>query len=241
MKFISVICLSLVASAVAVQAADGPVAAKSAPAPVAQTSTSVTNLPAAGATNAPAEVPGDLYTNSIGMEFVKVGNFWAGKYEVTQADYKTVMGVNPSQFPGDKHPVDSVSWNDAMAFCIKLTVLELESNAVPKNFFYMLPTESEWQSLVADADLKDAVTSQSAPRSGTSPVGSLAPNSLGLYDVRGNVMEWCAGNTDQPYRVLHGGSWQDNIEINLRPVFRYYAKPEDTDDTFGFRVLLRQK
>ncbi len=207
-----------------------------------QTSSAVTK-PAPGATNelkAP-EVPGDLYTNSIGMEFVKVGNFWAGKYEVTQADYKTVMGVNPSQYPGDKHPVDSVSWNDAMTFCIKLTALELETNALPKDFFYMLPTESEWQSLVADADLKDAVTSQSAPRNGTSPVGSLGPNSLGLYDVRGNVMEWCAGNTDQPYRVLHGGSWQDSIEINLRPVFRYYAKPDETDDTFGFRVLLRRK
>src|SRR5882757_1121998 len=146
----------------------------------AATSGSVTNDTSADATNTPAAplVMGDLFTNSIDMQLVKSGDSWAGKYEVTQKEYQAVMDSNPSQFTGDTRPVDSVTWQDAMAFCQKLTDKELNasSNALPKGFYYTLPTEDEWQSLAGDADLKDAVTSQPTPRSGTSPVGSLGPN-----------------------------------------------------------------
>jgi len=189
-----------------------------------------------------AKVPGDVFTNSIGMVLIKVGSFWAGKYEVTQKEYQKIVGSNPSTFVGGTQPVDSVSWNDAVEFCDKLTVRDLETNAVPKGFYYTLPTEDEWQTLVADATLADAVTSQNgAVRQSTSPVGSLGPNSLGLYDVRGNVMEFCMTDTDKPYRVLHGGSWQDSIEENLRTEFRFYCKPDESKNTFGFRCVLKQK
>ncbi|MDB6064511.1 MAG: hypothetical protein JWR26_719 [Pedosphaera sp.] len=69
----------------------------------------------------------------------------------------------------------------------------------------------------------------------------MAPNGAGLYDVRGNVMEFCLGDTSKPYRVLRGGDWQDRIEINLRVEFRNYVKPDDGMNTFGFRCVLKQK
>ena len=93
--------------------------------------------------------------------------------------------------------------------------------------------------VIGGAALADAVTSQRAPRSGTAAVGSLKPNSLGLYDARGNVWQWCLDPEDKPYRVLRGGSWDTFIEINLRPEFRYYSKgPDDRQNTYGFRCVL---
>lgn len=247
----------LAAVAIALPAA-GDQATVSSTASTNKSATVSTNVPSStngtntvNATNAPsgtnavaeAKVPEDIYTNSIDMVLIKLpGGFWAGEYEVTQKEYQKIMGSNPSAFGGDTRPVDSVSWNDAVDFCAKLTTYELETNAVPKDFYYTLPTEDEWESLVADATLDNAVTSQNgASRGGTSPVGSLRPNSLGLYDVRGNVMEFCLTDTSKPYRVVHGGSWQDSIEQNLRPEFRFYCTPEESKNTFGFRVLLKHK
>ncbi len=204
--------------------------AGSAPAPAAATTA------ANGTNEVPApKPPGDIYTNSLDMVLLKTpAGFWAGRYEVTQKEYQKVAGSNPSQFAGENRPVDSVSWNDAMDFCRKLT--EQDSKELPPGFYYTLPTEDEWQALMADAKLDDAVTSLNAPRGGTSPVGSLGPNSLGLYDTRGNVMEFCLGDDSKPYRVLHGGSWEDFIEVNLRPVFRFYCMPDEHKNTFGFQV-----
>jgi formylglycine-generating enzyme required for sulfatase activity len=212
-----------------------PAAANAAP-PLSQITT---NKPAL--TNSEpkvAETPGDLYTNCVDMVLTKVSGFWAGKYEVTQKEYQDVMGSNPSEFTGDKQPVDNVSWNDAMQFCEKLTAKDIAATNLPAGYFYTLPTESQWESLVGDASLSDAVTSQNGPRSGTAEVGSLGPNSLGLYDTRGNVMEWTLGDDSKSFRVLRGGSWQDSIEINLRVVFRNYAPPDDHKNTYGFRCVL---
>src|SRR5579883_881535 len=128
--------------------------------------------------------PGDRYTNSVQMELLKVADgIWAGKFAVTQNQYQRVMLSNPSAFTGDKRPVDSVSWNDAMEFCRRMTELDIKKLRLPKGYYYTLPTEDEWRLLMDDASLKDAVTSlNGANRSGTSPVGSLSPNRLGLYD-----------------------------------------------------------
>jgi len=173
------------------------------------------------------------------MQFKQVGAFWAGCHEVTQAAYQKVMGANPSQCPGADHPVDSVSWNDAEEFCRRLTALDREKGELPPGYTYALPTEEQWQGLVADAATADAVTSLSSTRSCSAPVGSLRPNQLGLYDVRGNVWEWCAGNTDKPFRVLRGGAWDSRHEVNLRPEFRWYSRgPDERKNTFGFRCLL---
>jgi formylglycine-generating enzyme required for sulfatase activity len=198
-------------------------------------------VPAPAGTNAEATIPGDIFTNSVDMVLLKTGGLWAGKYPVTQKQYQKVTGANPSAFPGGDNPVDSVSWNDAMDFCQKLTAADVKEKQIPDGYYYTLPTEGEWESLADEATLDDSVTSLKGARGGSAPVGTLAPNSLGLYDTRGNVMEFCLGDTDKPYRVLRGGSWADNIEINLRKEFRFYATPDDRKNTFGFRCVLKSK
>ena len=187
------------------------------------------------------EPPGKEFTNSVDMILLQMpGDFWAGKYLVTQQEYTKVMGANPSAFVGDTRPVDSISYDDAVAFCAKLTALDVDKKSLPPGYTYTLPTEAEWESLVAGAGLDSAVTSQDQNRGGTSPVGSLAANSLGLYDIRGNLMEFCLSDGSKPYRVLRGASWQDHIEVNLRPEFRWYCKPDEAKNIFGFRVLLKK-
>ena len=230
--------LLTLALATVLHAADSPfhAAAKAAVSPATNSATAGTNAPAPGQPIVQTpKIPDDHYTNSVGMEFVKVGGFWAGKYDVTQKEYQEIMGGNPSEFQGDLRPVDNLSWEDAMDFCKKLT--QHEAKELPDGFTFTLPTEGQWDSLVGDASLENAVTSQVNSRDGTSPVGSLSPNNLGLYDIRGNVWEFCL-ESSKPYRILKGGSWQDRIDINLRTAFRYYARPDEHKNIFGFRCIL---
>ena len=184
----------------------------------------------------------NVVTNTVGIVLVKVSSgLWAGKFEVTQKSYVKVMGVNPSAFGGDNNPVDSVSWNDAMDFCKKLTAKERGSEQLPDGYAYSLPTEDQWVNLAGDASLSDAVTSLPPNHHlSTEPVGSLKPNSLGLYDIRGNVMEWCLDSHDpKSYRVLRGGAWDTFAEPSSRIEFRNYAKPDDNKNDYGFRVVLQ--
>jgi formylglycine-generating enzyme required for sulfatase activity len=182
----------------------------------------------------------NVVTNTVGIVLVKVSpGFWAGKYEVTQQAYRKVAAINPSAFPGSQKPVDSVSWNDVMAFCQKLTKMEQTAGELPKDYQYTLPTEAQWEMLVGNASLNDAVMKLNGARSSTAPVGSLGPNNLGLYDLRGNVMEWCLDSHDSRYRLLRGGAWNTAYEPNSRVDFRWYAKTlDDKQNDFGFRVVL---
>jgi formylglycine-generating enzyme required for sulfatase activity len=183
--------------------------------------------------------PGTIFTNSIDMQLVRLATgYWVGKYEVTQEQYKQVMNANPSAFPGEGRPVDSVSWNEAVEFCKQLTELERKEESLPQGYRYALPTEGQWEAFVGNAGLETAVTSDKQRRSGTENVGNLPANEFALHDVRGNVMEWCEGDPTKPFRVLRGASWATNIEINLRTAFRHYARPDERQNTFGFRVVL---
>ncbi len=179
-----------------------------------------------------------VVTNTVGIVLVKISpGLWAGKYETTQDAYRQVMHANPSAFKGADRPVDSVSWNDAMAFCAKLN--SMEQTNLPDGYSYSLPTQDQWVTLMDSASLSDAVMKlNNGNCSSTAPVGSLGANSLGLYDTRGNVMEWCLDPQDQPYRVLRGGAWDTFLEVNARPEFRWYAQPDETKNSFGFRVIL---
>jgi formylglycine-generating enzyme required for sulfatase activity len=237
MKLKLISCLLLIASAVSALAADlGPVPLPPPP---------PTNTAKATDTNAPTEPPKTLpseFTNSVDMILLKVSDMWVGKYDVTQKEYQKIMGYNPSAFSGPDNPVDSVSWNDAMAFCQKMTDEDIKEMKIPDGYYYTLPTEDEWESFASDTSLDDAVTSLGGNnRTGTAPVGSMKPNGAGLYDTRGNVAQWTLGDDSKPYRVLRGGSWQDNIDINLRPAFRIYMAPDKSQNTFGFRVVLKKK
>jgi formylglycine-generating enzyme required for sulfatase activity len=208
------------------------------------------SAPAATATKASQDKPdlkellkGTTFTNGVGIVMVKISpQLWAGRYPVTQAEYRTVTGGNPSQFKGDRNPVENVSWNDANAFCMRLMQKEAKESMLPDGFVYVIPTQAEWEQLVDGADLKDAVTSQAGDRKGTAPVGSLGANNLGLHDMRGNVWEWCLDPEDKPYRVLRGGAWNTSLEPNLRLEFRWYSNgPDDKKDTYGFRCVLKPK
>lgn len=232
MKLTLIFCTAIAAVTLTTIAADPAAPDSGAKSDKSQSTTSDTK---------PPEPPGKEFTNSVDMVLLQVpGGFWAGKYEVTQKEYTKVMGSNPSAFPGDTHPVDSISYSDAIEFCKKMTEMDITKKFLPEGYHYTLPTEDEWQSLVAGATADSAVTSLNATRTSTSPVGSLAANELGLYDVLGNVTEFCLTDESKPYRLLHGGSWQDFVEVNLRPEFRWYAKPEDKLNTFGFRVLIKK-
>jgi formylglycine-generating enzyme required for sulfatase activity len=142
--------------------------------------------------------------------------FWMGATEVTQTQYSTLMGANPSAFSGANNPVDSVSWFDAQAYCAALTAQQSALGNLPPGYQYRLPTEAEWEyacraGTTTEYHLGDELFcnqaaflhsyhSNSSCNSShtTSPVASYAPNAWGLHDMHGNAMEWCL-DTYGPY------------------------------------------
>jgi formylglycine-generating enzyme required for sulfatase activity len=198
-------------------------------------------------------------------------SFWMGKHEVTQAEYQVVMGTNPSSFADANKPVETVSWNDALAYCSALTAQETAFGNVPAGMEYRLPTEAEWEyacragtttefSIGADLFCADARfwSSQHSgsscgidPLAGTTETGSYTANAFGLYDMHGNVWEWCldtyanyssAAVTD-PFvsgganQVLRGGSWGD-VSSSCRSAHRNNSSPSYLNGGVGFRVVL---
>jgi uncharacterized caspase-like protein/formylglycine-generating enzyme required for sulfatase activity len=162
-----------------------------------------------------------------------------GKTEVTQGQWKAIMGNNPSKFIncGDTCPVEQVSWYDAQAFIQKL------NQKTGKE--YRLPTEAEWeyacyggnQSEYCGGNDHDAVGWAGSPFSGsTHPAGQKQSNGYGLYDMSGNVWEWTndCGSEDCARRVLRGGSWHNTLAA--RAVQRISYKPAVRDSNYGFRL-----
>ena len=193
----------------------------------------------------------DGESNEKPVHQVTVSGFYMSKYEVTQAEYEQVMGNNPSKFTDcPTCPVENVSWHDAVAYCEK----------VGKR----LPTEAEWEYACRAGstgkyywgDAMDGSYAWYSDNSGgkTHPVGQKLPNAGGLYDMSGNVWEWCSDWYDENYyssspaqnplgasggssRVLRGGSWDDFIDF-YRSAGRNYYGPDYRDGYGGFRVVL---
>jgi len=197
--------------------------------------------------------------------------FWMGQYEVRQGEYVAIIGANPSGFPGDPNrPVESVSWLDATNYCAKLTEQQLAAGRIPAGSHYRLPTEAEWEyaaragtstrfSYGDDPTLTSlASNAWYAANSGamTHPVGQKAPNPWGLYDMEGNVWEWCldwygqypGGFATDPQgpssnvigvKVIRGGAW-DAFESDCRSARRLTegVSPFIKDFILGFRVVL---
>lgn len=155
-----------------------------------------------------------------------------GKTEVTQAQYQTVMGKNPSRFPGANRPVEMVSPSDAKQFCSRLTQLEQDAGTLPEGYTYGLPSQSDFDDWIQGTTLETAYVSLVGDRPSTTNVASLPPNPLGLHDVRGNVWEWCTDLT------ARGGSYQSH-EDYLAPNFRFVGDANMKVMDIGFRVVLR--
>jgi hypothetical protein len=177
---------------------------------------------------------------ACGMPMVWIQDgYWAGKYEVTQRVFEAVAGYNPSSFRGPNRPVEMVSWEEAAAFCDKLNQLEQKAGKLPKGYHYTLPTESQWETFSADANIEMAAMSRGVTLSSTQDVGFSEPNKYGLYDTLGNVWEWCLDTVDDKgAHSLRGGSWLSSAENFPSADTRSAGVPKYADRFTGFRVVL---
>ena len=192
--------------------------------------------------------------------------FYMSKYPITQEQYLTIMGKNPSQFKGGNRPVERVSWYDAKEFCQKLSI---KTGKV-----YILPSESQWEyacrvgtttpfyfgetitsELVNyDGNYPYAYAPKEKYRQETTDVGTFPPNAFGLYNMHGNVWEWCLDFWHDNYNgaptdgsawktggnnsrlLLRGGSW-GSISSNCRSARRYFSNADNLDNNKGFRIV----
>jgi formylglycine-generating enzyme required for sulfatase activity len=196
-------------------------------------------------------------------------DYYLGVFEVTQGQYEKVMGTNPSYFPkrvigksdSSMYPVEKVSWEDAVEFCKKLSDLPEEKKA---GRVYRLPTEAEWEyacragsksaySFGADStSLGDYAWFGENSGNQTHPVGEKKANAWGLYDMHGNVWEWCSdcwgkypkgsvsdpsGPSEGSYRVNRGGCWGIGA-ADCRSANRSWLDPSIRNYGYGFRVAL---
>ena len=196
-------------------------------------------------------------------------HFWLGKHEVTQMQYMAVMGSNPSEFKGLRNPVEMISYDDAKEFCKRLN--QLYTGRLPAGYRFDLPTEAQWEyacraGTATALNNGSNLTAESGECSnmnavgwycdnrgsdGHKEVGLKQPNAWGLYDMHGNVYEWCRdwygpykGDAIDPvgpargtYRVLRGGGW-DISARRCRSAFRFNDKPTYKLNYIGFRLAL---
>jgi eukaryotic-like serine/threonine-protein kinase len=197
---------------------------------------------------------------------VELDGFWMGKYEITQAQYKAITGENPSLYKGKRRPVEKVSWEDTMAFCRQLSE--------KLGYTFTLPTEAQWEYAcragttgsftfgeclsTADANYDGNYPIRGCPegeyRKETWVAGSGKPNDWGLYDMHGNVWEWCLDYYSPEYithitrknpvgpptgreRVFRGGSWSSDAR-NCRSAARYRSIPASSGEIVGFRIVM---
>ena len=206
--------------------------------------------------------------------------FYIGRYQVTQGDYLALIGSNPSRFTGDlNRPVETVSWFDATNYCYQLTIQEQAAGRLQAGWAYRLPTEAEWEyscragtttafyygnalhsgmaNFNGHGEYDAAIGTISNPNGvwlqTTTPVGSYEPNAFGLYDMHGNVQEWCQdwygayptsatvdpeGPTSGTIKVVRGGSFADGGSV-LRSATRIASYgPGNVSAGYGFRVVL---
>jgi sulfatase modifying factor 1 len=193
--------------------------------------------------------------------------FWMSRYEVTQSQYEAVTAINPSHFQGTSDlPVERASWNDAADFCRRLTERERWQGHLPAGYVYRLPTEAEWEYAARGGDQGRgfAYAGSNTPEEvawhegnsdrKTHPVGRKSPNELGLYDMSGNVWEWChdwygadyygqspaadaTGPSAGSARVVRGGSWCRS-PTGCRAYARDGLAPDLRYDACGFRAVL---
>ena len=185
-------------------------------------------------------------------------DYYIGKYEVTQALWQTVMGNNPSRFKGDNLPVEKVSWDDCSEFISKLNTITGKT--------FRLPTEAEWEYAARGGkksrgyqysgsnNISDVAWYDGNSGNKTHAVGSKQANELGIYDMTGNVWEWCqdwkgsyssssqtnpTGADSGSYRVIRGGSW-GHAARSCRSSYRFNGTPDSRGSNLGLRLVLSE-
>ena len=190
--------------------------------------------------------------------------FFLGKFELSQAQYNTVMKFNPSYYTDNGKPVESVSWSTAISFCEQITQLEQSENRLPKGWAFTLPTEAEWEyacraGTTSPYSWGETITTSQANYASngldqTVAIGSYSANPWGFYDMHGNVWEWVydyyspfeSGSVTDPQgpeignsRVNRGGSYV-NDALELRSAYREADWEGSIYDDVGFRVAFNR-
>lgn len=206
----------------------------------------------------------DCYEDEAPIHRVTLADFYIGKLEVTQELWRAVMHYNPSHFRGYKNPVENISWEDCQLFINRLNKL------LGQNF--RLPTEAEWEYAARGGNksrgfmysgnkkIKKVAWYWDNSKRNEHPVAYLMPNELGLYDMSGNVYEWCYDWYEDKYptesqvnpkgpkneknklfrRVIRGGSWA-TVKHFCRVANRDSGNPNLGTSTSGFRIVCRFK
>lgn len=181
-------------------------------------------------------IPREIVSSTgMKLEWIEPLKIWVGEHEVTQAEYRSVIGTDPSLYKGERNPVDKVLLDEAKEFCRKLTDVDRKLHILKPNMLYRLPREAEFATYFDAATAADAVTSLTEKRDRTMPVGSFAPNRYGLYDVIGNVWEWMDNGT------LKGGCFDTTIWRDIQANFSLPPDPNYARynyQNFGFRCVL---
>ena len=209
------------------------------------------------------------FRNEVQHKVCLTRDFYIGKFPVTQALYKMIMGDNPAQFKGNTNPVECVIWSKAIEFCEKLNLAT--DSFRPPGYKFDLPTEAQWEyacragtdtalnnnkNLTAFTgncfNLDEVAWYNKNSFAKTHPCGMKAPNNWGIYDMLGNVWEWCkdwysdysaTDNVDPKgpsigsLRVSRGGSWEDSPNT-CRSAYRGSGRPVREFNSLGFRLAL---
>ena len=213
-------------------------------------------------------VPGGTFmmgdTFGVGLENeqpiheVSIDNFYIGRYQVTQEQWKKMMPENPSQFLGDQRPVESVGFEAVLDFAKRLTA------ANQGQFIFMLPTEAQWEYAARSGGRNEKYSGgdgfeklawcEENSVNATNPVGKKSPNGLGLYDMSGNVWEWCRDyfmetayrlhdninpicDKEGSDRVIRGGGWNTDA-WSVRCARRFGFPSQYFGSALGFRLVL---
>ena len=203
------------------------------------------------------------------VQEVCITSFHLSKFLITQALYEVVMGENPSYRKGKQRPVEKISWDDTKSFLEKLNQLDIVRETLEKqgliDYHFRLPSESEWEYAAGNGkysqgciyagsdELKQVGWYDENSNSETKPVGLLQPNELGLYDISGNIHEWCEDDWHDSYkdspidgspwidapsraydRVIRGGTYFRSA-IHCRPASRIRVSPGTRSYNIGFR------
>lgn len=201
----------------------------------------------------------EIYEGERPSHQVTLSSYYIGRTEVSQALWKAVMGSNPSKVKGNNMPVETVSWNDCQEFISKLNILTGET--------FSLPTEAQWEFAARGGN-----KSHDYKYSGSDNIDDVAwcaghgtyclhgiglkqPNELGLYDMSGNVVEWCLdryasyssspqtnpiGSSEDSKYVFRGGSW-NGTERYCRVTYRYYIRPDYRFGDYGLRLAISKQ